>query len=350
MFLRNAWYVAAWAHEIGETPLARTFMNEPVVLYRTSDGAAVALEDRCCHRHLPLSKGTLVGDEIQCGYHGLRFDRDGQCVAIPGQTHIPPGAAVRAYPVLEKWNTIWIWMGDPARADEALMPDWWWMGDPGWTLTQPDPFHIRCNYQLIADNVLDTTHVAYVHASTIGSSSIKDFPSKTERDGRCVRMTRWILDRPAPPMYQAAGGFPGNVDRWQIVEHVPPVYSMNDAGCAVVGTGAPEGDRSQGITLKALSAPTPETERTTHYFFAFVRDYGLDDPEAKKMYATGLVDVFKEDVVVFEAQQRMIDRMPDAPQIDINVDAAPLTARRMLDELIAAEQADQAPRRHATGE
>src|SRR5579885_1747783 len=117
MFLQNAWYVAAWDREVGRTPVARTILNQPVVLYRKADGTAVALEDRCCHRHLPLSKGMVVADDLRCGYHGLRYDATGACVEIPGQPQIPPTARVRSYPVVEKWNWVWIWMGEPARAD-----------------------------------------------------------------------------------------------------------------------------------------------------------------------------------------------------------------------------------------
>ena len=338
VYLRNSWYVAAWDREIGRQPLARTFLDEPVVLYRQEDGTPVALEDRCCHRHLPLSLGELVGDELQCGYHGLKFDATGACVEVPGQSAIPPGGSVRSYPVAEKWNWIWIWMGDPARADETLIPDWWWADHPDWACTMPDMIPLKCNYQLVTDNVLDVTHLAYVHASSIGNQAITEFPVTTEREDRLVRMSRWIPDRPPPPMYKAAGGFTGNVDRWQIVEHIPPCFSVNDAGCAEIGSGAEHGDRSRGIELKALSAPTPETARTTHYFFAFVRAFALDDPETEKMFAEGFVEVFHEDVVIFEAQQRMLEMKPGAPQIDINVDAAPLAARRMLDEMIAAER------------
>lgn len=338
MFLHNAWYVAAWDREVGRAPLARTLLGEPVMLYRTSGGTPVALEDRCCHRDLPLSMGVIIGDEIRCGYHGLRFDAGGACVEVPGQPQVPPGARVRAYPVVEKWHWIWIWMGDPARADPALIPDWWWADHPDWACTRPDPIYLRCNYQLVNDNVLDVTHLAYVHATSIGSAAITEFPLKTEREEDLVRMTRWIIDRPAPPLYQGAGQFAGNVDRWQIVEHRPPCYSVNFAGCADTGTGAPEGERrGKRIDLMALSAPTPETESTTHYFFAFVRAFGLDDPALERVFAEDFVKVFREDVAVLEAQQRMQARKPSAPRVDINVDAAPLAARRMLEALINAE-------------
>jgi phenylpropionate dioxygenase-like ring-hydroxylating dioxygenase large terminal subunit len=186
--------------------------------------------------------------------------------------------------------------------------------------------------------VLDVTHLVYVHASSIGNPAINDFPATTERDGDLVRLTRWIIDRPAPPMYQAAGKFAGNVDRWQIVEHQAPCFSINFAGCAATGTGAPEGDRSHGIELMALSAPTPETERTTHYFFAFPRKFGLGDPGLDKVFNVDFVNVFREDIAILEAQQRMMELKPFAPSISIKVDAAPLAARRLLERKIAEEQ------------
>lgn len=215
MFLRESWYVAARSAEVTRQPLGRILLNEPVVLFRKESGEPVALEDRCCHRHLPLSMGKLEGDELRCGYHGLKFDASGKCVEIPGQDSIPPQARVRAYPIVEKFKWLWIWMGDPARADPGLIPSWWWADHPQWAFTQPEQIRVKCNYQLISDNVLDVTHLAYVHASSIGAPSITEFPATVEREERLVRLTRWIRDRPPPPLYRKAGGFPGNVDRRQ---------------------------------------------------------------------------------------------------------------------------------------
>jgi phenylpropionate dioxygenase-like ring-hydroxylating dioxygenase large terminal subunit len=341
MFLRNAWYIAAWDREVGRKLLARTILNQPVVLYRKSDRTPVALEDRCCHRQLPLSMGVLIDDDLRCGYHGLRFDASGACVGIPSQSSIPPQARVRSFPVVERWNWIWIWMGDAARADPDLIPNLWWADHPDWTCSRPDMFTLNCNYRLIADNVLDGTHLTYVHSSSIGTSAIAEVEPKTDREGRLVRVTRWILDRPPPPMYKEAGGFAGNVDRWAIVEHQPPCYSVNFAGCVEVGYGGPQGDRNKSSTkveLVALSMPTPETDKTTHYFFAFSRAFGHNDPAVEKMFSQTMVDVFREDIVILEAQQRMMDRNPDSPQVNIKVDAASIHARRMLDGMTAAEQ------------
>ena len=327
-FLRECWYVAARSAEVTGTPLARILLNDPVVLYRRKDGAAVALEDRCCHRHLPLSMGRVEGDDLRCGYHGLLFNAEGRCIDIPGQETIPPQARVRAYPTHEKYRWIWIWAGAAEKADPALIPNWWWAEHPQWALTQPEQIHVKCNYQLVSDNVLDVTHLAYVHATSIGASSITEFPATVEREERLVRLTRWILDRPPPPLYRKAGGFAGNVDRWQIVEHQPPCFSVNFAGCK---------DAARRIDLMALSAPTPETERTTHYFFGFVRNFGLADPEMEGIFAGDMVRVFNEDIPVLEAQQRALDLKPGAPAVDIKVDAAPLAARRMLQALLARQ-------------
>jgi len=328
MFLRNSWYVAAWDRELGRQLLSRTLLGEPVVLFRTEDGRATALEDRCCHRHLPLSMGKLEGDRLRCGYHGLLFDASGKCVEIPGQDSVPPQARVRSYPIIERFGWAWIWMGEIEKADPALIPNWWWAEHKEWAFTRPERVHLKCNYQLIADNVLDVTHLAYVHASSIGASSITEFPASVEREERLVRLTRWIRDRPPPPLYQKAGGFAGNVDRWQIVEHVPPCFTVNFAGCE---------DSQKRIDLMALSAPTPETERTTHYFFGFVRNFGLGDAEMENIFSLDMVKVFNEDFPVLEAQQRMLDLAPAAPKIDIRVDAAPLAARRMLAAWVSKE-------------
>ena len=271
--------------------------------------------------------GRIEGDRLRCGYHGLLFDAAGKCVEIPGQESIPPQARVRAYPLHEKYNWVWIWMGDPAKADPALIPNWWWADHPDWAFTRPERVHLKCNYQLIADNVLDVTHLAYVHAGSIGAPSITDFPGTVDREERKVRFTRWIRDRPPPPLYKKAGGFPGNVDRWQIVEHVPPCFTVNFGGCQ-------DGERK--IDLMALSAPTPETEGTTHYFFGFVRNFGLRDGDMERICAEDMVRVFNEDFPVLEAQQRTLD--PHRPRVNIAVDAAPMAARRMLDAMIAAER------------
>src|SRR5262245_38697498 len=112
MFARNHWYLAAWSHEIGRGPFARRIANEPIVFWRTEAGAPVAFEDRCPHRLAPPSLRKLIGDTLQCRYHGVTFDATGACVRIPAGDAIPPGAHVKSYQLVERWGAIWLWLGE----------------------------------------------------------------------------------------------------------------------------------------------------------------------------------------------------------------------------------------------
>ncbi len=175
MFLRNAGTSPRSTMKSIRKPLARKIMNEDIVLWRRSDGSVAAIEDRCCHRHLPLSMGTVTGDNIRCGYHGYLFNGSGQVIEIPGQANIPDKASVKRYPVVERWKWIWVWMGDPELADPSKIPDAFWADHPDWKLTKVLPVHLRCNYHLVCDNVLDVTHLTYVHPTTIGALSLVEF-------------------------------------------------------------------------------------------------------------------------------------------------------------------------------
>ncbi|MGQ3030048.1 MAG: Rieske 2Fe-2S domain-containing protein, partial [Ferrovibrionaceae bacterium] len=167
MFMQNAWYVAAWGREVGRSLLARRICNLPMVFYRLEDGSAVALADRCCHRLLPLSHGRLEGDTLVCGYHGLTYDRTGQCVKVPSQERVSPQARVTSYPVVERHRFVWVWVGDPALADPSDVPDLHWNDDPAWT-GDGDVMEVACDYRLLIDNLLDHSHETYVHPTSIG--------------------------------------------------------------------------------------------------------------------------------------------------------------------------------------
>lgn len=333
MFLYNHWYVAAWSNEIERKPLGRTLLNEPVVFYRTEAGRVVAMEDRCPHRRVPLSMGKLVGDKLQCYYHGLQFDTDGKCVRIPGQDMIPPSVCARTYPVAEKYRWVWIWMGDPAFADPDLIPDYHWMQDDAWG-AKGDRFHVQANWQLIVDNLLDLTHLAFVHESTIGNAAVADHAAvKVTRKPNNVLVSRWIIDQPAPPTYVKAGGFTANVDRWQFIDFTPPAFLRLHVGATPTGTGAPEDDFVGGIHMRNLNAITPESETTTHYFWAQAHDFNVGNQAVTDMVFEQVKTAFLEDVAVFETQQRSITAHPDAPQVDINADSGGIQARRILDRL-----------------
>jgi phenylpropionate dioxygenase-like ring-hydroxylating dioxygenase large terminal subunit len=338
MFIRNAWYVGAWDHEVGRDMLRRILLDEPVVFFRREDGTPVALEDRCCHRQAPLSMGKLRGDIVECPYHGLQFNETGACVRIPSQDRIPAAARVTAYPVVERNHWIWIWMGDPALANPDLIEDFHWIGDPEWGYGG-DRFHLEGNYLLLVDNLLDTTHLAFVHPTTLGTDDFASSEVETKRDERRVRVDRWLMDRLPAPFHKRMGGFPdgAHVDRWQLTTFAPPCFVRLDVGSALAGTGARQGDRSQGVNMMSLNALTPETEGTTHYFWAQVYNFKVDQRWMADLVRSQVTKAFREDLAIVREQQRNIDLGPH-PTIDLQQDAGGIAARRIVERLIAEEQ------------
>jgi len=333
MYLREAWYVAAWGHEISETPLARVLLEEPVVLWRTQDGAPVAFEDRCCHRQAPLSVGRVLGDTLQCGYHGLTFDADGMCVDVPSQAQVPPGAQVRAYPLVERNDWVWIWMGDPAAADETLIPDTHWHDSPDWKAVG-DRFLVNCHYQSLIDIQLDNTHSRFVHPDTLGNDGSLRHSHKTTRDGDVLRNHRRMRDSDPPPIFARASGINGKADVWVEWAYTPRAGIITfDAGVAELGSGVFEGNRDRAWTMFNTHGITPETATTCHHFWVSARDFSLDDDEIHRTMA-GIREVFLEDVAMVEAQQRILHYGSDTPQVDISADVPTIQARRLVDRLI----------------
>jgi phenylpropionate dioxygenase-like ring-hydroxylating dioxygenase large terminal subunit len=342
-FLRNTWYVAAWSQEIAaDHLLARTIMRVPLVFWRDRMGKVVALEDRCCHRAAPLSKGRREGDGIRCMYHGLLFDTSGRCIEIPSQEFIPPAAKVRAIPVVERFKWVWVWMGDPASADASLIPDTHYLDDSGWR-GKPGYLHYEANYLLITDNLLDFSHLSYVHETTLGGSSKYAGIRPTITCGeRSVRVERWLLDDAAAPFVGKLKTWPGNVDRWNIYEVVLPGVLLMDSGSAPTGTGAPQGRHHDAAQFFGCQAVTPETERTSHYFFQQSHGFALDDPGVTERLTASVLEGFAEDKEIILAQQRVLDLNPDAPMLGMRMDVALEIFRSMLRKAIARERNEAA--------
>ncbi len=338
-FLKNTWYVAAWSHEIAaDTMLARTVTRVPLLLWRGQTGRVNALEDRCCHRAAPLSKGRREGDCIRCMYHGLLFDATGRCVEIPSQDFIPAAARVRAFPVVERFKWIWVWMGDPDKADESLIPDTHYLDDPAWR-GLPDYMHYDANYLLITDNLLDFSHLSYVHETTLGgSANYARIRPKVTPSARSVRVERWLIDEKPAPFLQKLKTWAGNVDRWNIYEVVLPGVLLMDSGSAPTGTGAPEGRRVDAAQFFSCQAVTPETDRSSHYFFQQLHAFALDDPGITANLAESVRAGFLEDKEIILAQQRVLDLDPDAPMLAMRMDTALASFRALLGKALADER------------
>jgi vanillate O-demethylase monooxygenase subunit len=339
MFLRNAWYIGAWADELGGKPLGRRICNEAVVLFRDREGRAAALADRCCHRAAPLSLGTLVESGLQCGYHGLTFDGSGKCVAVPGQSRIPEEARVRSYPVVEKDQLVWLWMGEASRADPGLILDFPYHNDRARWPNKHDCYPIKGNYMLMVDNLMDLTHLGYLHAKTVGGNPAAHVGAemKTVRTPTGIKFTRWMRNSVPPPTYVKAAGFKGRVDRWQEFEWVAPSAILQWTGAADVGTGAYEGNREGGFQFRLFHGLTPETETSCFYFWSVANGYRQDDPEATEQLYREIAPTFIEDKEMVEAQQARMSEFGEGGLVDIASDANRMTMRRFLERMIAEE-------------
>lgn len=341
MFLRNSWYVVAWTKDLDEKPVSIKALGEALVVFRTENGEVAVLEDRCPHRQLPLSRGTVSGNAIQCGYHGMMFDGSGTCVHVPSQSAIPPRARVRSYPAAERYGWVWAWMGDAAAADEDKIPDFSLMTREGYR-TVGKTNHVRASYKLVTDNLMDLSHVGYVHQSTIGNPQFAEkgkLVSKRTENG--VQVYRIVPDVPPPPTYIKSGVLPEgkNIDRWQVIDFVAPCFVMIHVGGAETGTGALEGKYEHGLNLWVMNAMTPETETTAHYFWGSVRCHAIDDPKADALFFEQVGAAFEEDKAVLEAQQEVIGERADDWSIALKADTGSIEARRVLDAAIKREQA-----------
>lgn len=344
LFIKNCWYVAGWDTEVPADGLfSRTIINVPLVFWRDRRGQVVALLDRCCHRGARLSMGRTEegGDQIRCMYHGLQYDRTGQCIGAPAQTRIPPNAQVRAFPVVERHRWIWVWMGDPALADPALIPDTQWLDHPQWR-SLDGYLHYDVNYLLIADNLLDFSHLPFLHPTTVGGSA--DYAAvlpKVERNPRGVRLTKWVANT-QPPEYSAKyADYPegARVDRWMYYDFLVPGVLLMDSGMMPAGTGGQDSHREAALAFRGCQALTPETDTTTHYFFAHAHNFLIDRPEVTREIHAGIVKAFNEDRAMITAQQQNLALDPDFTMTPLSVDAALSQFRWVVAQCINKEHA-----------
>jgi vanillate O-demethylase monooxygenase subunit len=299
----------------------------------------VALRDLCPHRYLPLSQGQVKDDEIHCGYHGLAFDRTGQCTLAPDQETIPPNARVASYPVADRMGLTWVWMGDAAAADPADIFDLPQYRDPTWGVGYGDALHVEANYLLLCDNLCDPTHVVYVHPTTLGVPGEVSETVTYERTDWGVETARWTLDSEPIAFHKAFGNFTGTVDRWQFyLMHVPSV-SIIDFGSAAAGAGARDGRRDDCIQVFSCHFMTPETESTTYDYWLHVRNFAAEDDSVSERISDQFRTAFAEDKVVLEAIQIEEERHGTRGRVGLDLDGSAGLFRRMIDERIRDEAA-----------
>ncbi len=312
-YLRNAWYMAGWIKDFPrDAPTPVTLLDEPLVFYRQADGTLVALEDRCCHRLAPLSHGRVEGDDLRCLYHGLKFGGTGVCTEMPGSKVIPKAMKVRSYPVIERYSATFVWMGDAAKVDESLLPDFVGYEDPRWHML-PGRMDYDVNYELIQDNLLDLSHIAWVHRNSFGGGNAASNKAWAEAElhitqiPRGVRVERWMQNARTPPPQEPMVG--PLCDALTSFDYLVPGYFLLTSSFYRPGAAERAGQERpveepifSSFTAQAV---TPLTRRSTCYFFCFGPwDKQQGAADMKQAFLDLGNKAFNEDRVMLTAQQK----------------------------------------------
>lgn len=335
---RDGWYVAAFLHEVGRELLARWILNEPVVMYRTEAGDPVALDGRCPHRHFPLGKSCLIGDEIQCGYHGITFGPDGNCTRVPSQSHVPKTYKVKKYPVVEHGMWLFIWPGDPELADEGLLPD---LEAIGWN--NPEfrfqPFYsleVVGRYQLLNDNLLDLTHLAYLHGTSIGVEGNASVPEVREEFEHVLKSRRHMKNVPINPSQEGYIGYEGLVDRVAGMDFYLPGFH---AGLDEMSIPDDHPTRAgEKLTVhRVFHAVTPGKLNTTNYFFGMG---GIMSDAEFARTKEFLAPVIEEDAMATREIEEMLTTLGYFPdELMLKSDIGAVQGRRRLQAMMDREHA-----------
>ena len=326
-FVKNEWYVVAFAGELQRLLLKRTVLGQRLVLFRTQAGVPVALDDRCAHRSFPLSAGTLDGDTVVCGYHGLRYDVAGDCIQVPSQKTCPKGLGVRAFPLAERGPFVWAWLGE-STPDLSRIPDTPWLDGTEWTSSQ-GYFHLPANYVSLHENLLDLTHLSFVHARSFGTPDYAGAPYESSLEEGRYRITRKVVPTRLPPVWAKPTGLEHDAAaRIATSEFVSPGLHVVTAN--FYDSRLPPEHRRE-FRIRTCHVPTPETRHSTHYFIVHSRDFALGDAGVTRFMHDELFRAFDEDVVALTRLEEVLAN-PGAPFYEMSIasDAPSVAMRRYL--------------------
>ena len=329
--LRNHWYVALRTPDLATAPVGRTIHGRALVFFRDAQGHATALPDLCPHRRAPLSRGKVQDGVLRCAYHGMAFNGQGHCVDIPTQDSIPAAAHLTPVPVIERYGLVWVWPGDPARATAGMLPDLPWRDADGWNTETIQYFPVRAAGQLMVDNLLDLSHVAFIHERTIGfdPARLRNDPLVSDVIDDTIVNTRVFPGVVPPPGHRRWHDFAGLVDRTSHSRWAPP---------GIVSVQVRNQDPSVCLDLRYDHFITPETAASHHYFIAFARNFRIHDSALTQALDHEADAVHREDLEIVEAQQRAIEAHPNAPELALRQDRAIIAAHRILERLAREEE------------
>ncbi|MEY4760336.1 MAG: hypothetical protein RLZZ200_192 [Pseudomonadota bacterium] len=345
-YVRNAWYMAGWGKDFpAGKPTAGRLLNEPLVFYRQADGKLVALEDRCPHRLAPLSMGQVEGDDLRCLYHGVKFSGAGTCLEVPGSNAKPKALCVRPFPVVERESAVFVWMGDPAKADEALLPPFIGFENPGWHML-PGHMDYDVYYELIQDNLLDLSHIAFLHQNSFGGGNAASNKSWADAELRItqlprgVRVERWMKDAATPPPQAPIVG--PLCDVLTSFDYLVPGYFLLHTRYFRVGAaeraGADRPTEEPIFSSWTSQAVTPISDKKTTYYFCFGPwDKQPGAADMKEAFKGLALKAFTEDWEMLTAQQKSLDADPSRKMVLFDVDRAPVLYRRVVDKILAED-------------
>jgi phenylpropionate dioxygenase-like ring-hydroxylating dioxygenase large terminal subunit len=333
----NEWYVAAFGAELDRDLLKRRILGRNLVMFRTRAGIPVALDDRCAHRSFPLSAGRLDGDTLVCGYHGFRYDAQGDCIEVPSQTRCPPGIGVRKFATAERGPLVWIWMGDARRADEARIPHQPWLSSSDWARSQ-GYFALAASYVTLHENLMDLTHLSFLHAGSFGTADYARAPYEAKLEEGHFTLTRRVVPTRLPPVWAQPTGILGEqAARITTSEFLSP--GLHQVSAKFYDQSLPA-DRRHEFQIRTAHIPTPESQASTHYFIVHGRDFALEQDEVTRFMHEQLFEAFQEDVVGLTALERVLaEAGPDAYEISVASDGPAVAMRRYLKQRSDAEHA-----------
>ncbi len=329
-FVFDDWYVAAFADELGPHLLARTLLGRGLVLFRRADGQVVAMEDRCPHRSMPLSAGELQDDHIVCAYHGMRFNVQGDCVHVPSQATCPGSMGVRTYATLERGPVVWIWMGEPEQADVDRLPPQPWLTTGDWE-TSKGYMHLKASYVRLHENLLDLTHLSFLHARSFGTPDYASDAYKTEiGDGHFVFM-RDVVPTTLPLVWAQPTGIQGQGQAARIVRSEFLSPAVHEVSVSFYDCTLPEHARDT-FRIRTAHLPTPETATSTHYFVVHGRDFAQHDKAMTQFMHDQLFVAFHEDVTGLALQEEVLARTPpdELYEFSVGADGPSVAMRRYL--------------------
>ena len=341
-YVRDQWYVIAFSHEVQPgRPFARKCMDEPILLFRDVDGQVAALYDRCPHRAVPLSQGRVLDHAVECAYHGFQFDRTGRCVLIPTEQRVPASVSTRSYPVVEQMQFVWIWMGDPAKADPAMVPSYVQLGcdqsvHRRWQFEPYFVMEIKANYSLLFENLLDTSHISFLHIGGIDGGGMATAPYTVGTEGLTVTLERNLARDVAVPGTAKLFSMPvGQVfsRRLRSQSFLPNLHLISNT------IGFPEEPaRKPNLRLNIMPI-TPASRNHLYQFVVIATSYAVDVTQDMK---DQLWTVFSQDLEALEAIQAGYDEFgPDLREVSVKADAAAVSARRTLSRMGKAAVAAQ---------